>query len=334
MKTIIVKTQSELDALPKAFDEWTVIEIRSEASSRIYVNGARGNSSVVAWGNSSVVAWGNSSVEARGNSSVEAWGNSSVVAWGNSSVEARGNSSVVAWGNSSVEARGNSSVVARGNSSVVARGNSSVVAWENSSVEAWGNSSVVARGNSSVVAWENSSVEAWGNCAVRIQSSDVHIILWAYAVAWLLRKAKDVVTKSTTAQVITPERKLGVPGWMENEGVEEVDGRVTLYKRVSHDLKTQEGTEYETIWQLGEVVDNPKPALDLTSREGGPGKFHACSTTYFCNEFRSTPGDRYIAVEVAVADMHVWPDADYPHKAAFSKCRVIGEVDRMGRALK
>ena len=86
MKTIVIKTQSEIDALPNSFAEYTRIEIRS--TERIYVK----------------KAWGNSSVEACENSSVEACENSSVVACENSSVVARGNSSVVAWENSSVVA--------------------------------------------------------------------------------------------------------------------------------------------------------------------------------------------------------------------------------------
>ena len=83
MNTIVVKSQAEFDALPKAFDEYTVIEIRAAPDFRLIVSGARENSSVVARENSSVAAWENSFVEARENSSVVAWGNSSVEAWGN-----------------------------------------------------------------------------------------------------------------------------------------------------------------------------------------------------------------------------------------------------------
>src|SRR3990167_2791727 len=54
MKTIIVKTQVEIDDLPEKFNEFTFIEIR--ASQRITVYKARENSSVEAWENSSVVA--------------------------------------------------------------------------------------------------------------------------------------------------------------------------------------------------------------------------------------------------------------------------------------
>jgi hypothetical protein len=116
MKTIIIKTQEEMDALSGSFSEFTEIEIRSKVI--IVVHGS--------WGNSRVVARENSTVEARGNSTVEAWENSTVEAWENSTVEARENSRVVAWGNSRVVAWGNSRVVAWGNSRVVAWGNSRV----------------------------------------------------------------------------------------------------------------------------------------------------------------------------------------------------------------
>ena len=36
-KTIVIKTQAELDTLPLKFDEYTIIEIRSEAGNWIYV---------------------------------------------------------------------------------------------------------------------------------------------------------------------------------------------------------------------------------------------------------------------------------------------------------
>ena len=143
MARIKITSQAELDALPKSFDEYTVLEFYIPKGSRIYVPFHRENSSVLAWENSSVVA--------RENSSVVAWGNSSVEARENSSVEAWGNSSVVAWENSSVVAWENSSVVARGNSSVVARGNSSVEAWENSILRSLSDDSNITASHNSVI---------------------------------------------------------------------------------------------------------------------------------------------------------------------------------------
>ena len=59
MKNIIITTQSELDALPKAFAEFTLIKVIGTEWIKVE---ARENSKVVARENSKVKAWGNSSV--------------------------------------------------------------------------------------------------------------------------------------------------------------------------------------------------------------------------------------------------------------------------------
>ena len=96
MKTILVKTQKELDALPDKFDELTIIEIRSNPDNLIHVTKA--------WESSRVEAWGSSRVEARGSSRVEARGSSRVEAFGSSRVVARDSSRVEAWDSSRVHA--------------------------------------------------------------------------------------------------------------------------------------------------------------------------------------------------------------------------------------
>jgi hypothetical protein len=199
------------------------------------------------------------------------------------------------------------------------------VAWENSSVVAWGDSSVVAWENSSVVAWGDSSVEAWGNVGVHAFSDYSTITLFTFAVCWMLAKAK-VTQNSKTTTIITPKEKKGLTAWLEREAVEEKSEKVILYKRVSFDFKTQEGTPNETKWEVGTTVEhkdwNPKDA------ECGPGKFHACSRTYFCDEFRGTRGDRYVAIEVERKDLFHWEGGYYPHKIAFRKGVVLFECNK------
>ena len=239
--------------------------------------------------------------KARENSSVEARGNSSVVAWGNSSVEAWENSSDEAWGNSSVEARGNSSV------------------------EAWGNSSVVAWGNSSVVAWEN--------CGVHIQSDFCAVELFGFAVAWLVAKAAKAKKSSKTATIITPTKPSGTDEWIESQAINpNPDSKtIVLFKRVSSGFKTHEGTQNETLWSVGSKVDHP--SWNPTNGECGAGKFHACSRPYFCDEFRDKKGDVYVAIEVSVKDLYVWPDAEYPHKIAFRSGTVLHVCNKFGKKL-
>ena len=258
---------------------------------------------------------------------VRAKGNSSVVARENSSVVARENSSVVARGNSSVEAWENSSVVARENSSVVARENSSVVAWGNSSVEARGNSSVEARENSSVVAWGNSSVVARENSSVRVISASIQLSLHGFSMLSLPFDLKLKFEKEKTCLV----QKFKPQPYLEREGIPVNKGKVVLFKKVSHDFKTQEGTPNETLWAIGTTVTHP--AWSPKKEECGEGKFHACSRPYFCDEFRNNAGDIYISIEIATKDLYEWPNASYPHKIAFRKGQVLYQCDRLERKI-
>ena len=241
---------------------------------------------------------------------------------------ARENSSVEARGNSSVVARGNSSVVARENSSVVARGNSSVVAWENSSVVARENSSVEARENSSVVARENSSVVARGQSLVRVFSSAIKLVLHGFSILSIPINL-DLKFKYEKTCVI---QRYETPKFLDREGVEEKRKTVVLFKKVSADFKTQENTRNETLWALGSTVTHP--AWNPGGAECGEGKFHACSRPYFCDEFRSQRGDRYIAIKIHVTDLHEWEGGNYPHKIAFRKGKVLYECDRHGRKVE
>jgi hypothetical protein len=326
MKTIIVKTQAELDALPDSFSEFTIIEIRSDPGVWISVTKARGSSHVVAWGSSHVEAWGSSHVEAWGSSHVEAWGSSHVVAWGSSHVVARESSHVEAWGSSHVEAWGSSHVVAWGSSHVVARESSSVVAWESSSVVAWESSRVEAWGSSRVVAWENVSVH--------VQSEFSNVDLMGFAVAMVLAVGSKLVSaKSKTATIIRPpEPEWTVDGWLDRHGVKKTKGAVILFKRASKDFKTQEGTPNETLWTPGTAQDHP--AWEPSSRECGAGKFHACPRPYFCDEFRSDPDDVYVAIEVKVKDLACWPRPEYPHKIAFRSGKILHVCNRFGEEVK
>jgi hypothetical protein len=256
MKEIIITTQTELDALPASFDEYTRIIIKSTGS-RLIVREA--------WENSSVVAWGNSSVEARGNSSVEAWENSSVVAWGNSSVEA------------------------------------------------WGNSSVVA--------WENVVVRVFSNYLKKV-------VLYGFAVAFVAATITVKIEKKSEYCHVQIVKDLG---WFERNAVEQ-NPVVVLFKKVSKDFKTQEGTENETTWTIGTTltVPNWNPISEY-----GPGKFHACSRPYFCDGFRNKTGDRYVAVSIKLEDLHEWKDTpQYPHKISFKTGTVLYECDRFGKELK
>jgi hypothetical protein len=186
---------------------------------------------------------------------------------------------------------------------------------------AWGNSSVEARGNS--------SVEARGNVAVRVLSGYVKkIVLYGFAVAFIASTLDVKIEKKSEHCHIQVTKDLG---WFERNAVEQTPV-VTLYKRVSKDFQTQEGTSNETTWTIGATLTIPK--WDK-SRECGEGKFHACSRPYFCDQFRSDKGDRYIAVKINLEDLHEWKDnPEYPYKIAFKSGTVLYECDKFGKEIK
>ena len=108
MKTIVIKTQKEMDALPDSFKEFTCIEIRSDKTVEIVVKKTYGSSTVIAYDSSTVSAYGSSTVSACGSSTVRAYDSSTVRAYGSSTVSACGSSTVSAYGSSTVSACGNS----------------------------------------------------------------------------------------------------------------------------------------------------------------------------------------------------------------------------------
>ena len=115
-------------------------------------------------------------------------------------------------------------------------------------------------------------------------------------------------------------------------GLETVEGSLTLYKRVSKDLMTQENTENETRWTPDTTVTHKN--WHPTDSECGAGKFHACAAPYLADEFRDVEGDRYVALSIKVADLYAWRGfPQYPNKVAFREGKVLHECDRYGEKM-
>ncbi len=119
--------------------------------------------------------------------------------------------------------------------------------------------------------------------------------------------------------------------YLEREGIKPIKGYVILFKRISEEFKTQENTKNETTWTIGSTVTHP--AWNPGQEECGEGKYHAVSRPYFADEFRSTQGDKYIAIKIKVADLYEWPNPSYPHKISFREGKVLYEVDKHGEKL-
>jgi hypothetical protein len=194
--------------------------------------------------------------------------------------------------------------------------------------KAWGNSSVEAWENSSVVAWGNSSVVAWGQALVRCFSPLIKLAMHGFSILSIPINI-DLKFKYEKTCII---QRYDIPKFLDREGIGEKQKSVILFKRVSSDFKTQEQTKNETPWTVGSTVTHPD--WNPTKSECGEGKLHACSRPYFCDEFRSARGDKYVAIKIKVEDLYEWPNADYPHKIAFREGKVLYQCDRFGKEVK
>ena len=204
-------------------------------------------------------------------------------------------------------------------------------AWENSNVTARENSNVTAWENSNVTVWENSNVTARGNSSVHTYSVNP-ILLFGLSIAFLLTKTAKAIKKSKKTTIIQGIVKDGkTKNWLDLEGVEIKNNTVILFKRVSKDFKTQENTENETIWNIGDILIHK--SWEPKIQECGKNKFHACSHSYFCDDFRDNKDDKYIAIEIKVKDLYSWPNPQYPHKIAFRAGKVLYQCDKNGKKL-
>ena len=138
--------------------------------------------------------------------------------------------------------------------------------------------------------------------------------------------------RRTKWELLTPTRSATIEDWFNYDGVETFGGLRILYKRVSADFKTQEGTERETVWPVGSTLSHPEwnPEAD----ECSGGQFHGCSKPFFCDQYRHTENDRYIALSVSAGDMNFHKEGEHPHKIGFCVGTVLYECDRFGEKVE
>jgi hypothetical protein len=202
--------------------------------------------------------------------------------------------------------------------------------------KAWFKKSVISSGQATVRAWDQATVSASGQATVsasgqatvRIFSEIKSLVLFGFSVLFKPFDLKIKIKKSKTVHV----QNVKPLGWFENNGITKTK-TIIVYKKVSKDFLTQEGTQNETKWEIGSTVTHPN--WEPNKEECGAGKFHACSRPYFCDEFRNEKGDRYIAISVKLTDLYEWTkNSQFPHKIGFREAKVLNECDSFGRPLE
>ena len=220
-----------------------------------------------------------------------------VVAWGSSQPH------VVAWGSSQPH----------------------VEAWESSQphVEAWGSSQphVEARESSQprVEAWESSQPRVEARGYVQISLKGRVIATLSQFVSALIHGALPEVSGGHQIKVdhSTPEK------WCEYHGVEVKDGVAIVYKAVNEDYVSPHGIRYAP----GTVP--VAPDWDGGKEECGGG-LHYSPSPSMALAF-NYDAKHFVACPVALQDIAVHPDGQYPEKIkARGCCAPVWEVDEDG----
>ena len=178
------------------------------------------------------------------------------------------------------------------------------------------------RSTTQVRAYEGSTptVIMYDNSIVRYYGPTIELACYANS---LFITANNEFVPSAHV-IIQPNENFNI---FDRYGLEKAEEYI-LYKKVSREFKTREGTPNETSWNVGTTVRVEE--WDPTLSECGDGKFHAVIRPFFADRFRWEPGDRYIAILIQADDLYEWDDPFYPYKIAFKEGKVLYECDPNG----
>lgn len=265
-------------------------------------------------------------------SSVLAFSRSKITAERGTTVNASDFSQVIALQDCRVLTTGQVNVCAYDNSSVYAIGRSTVIfsyAWEGVAIIG-GTAFATYLGDGDVSVYDTAMLRADHNGDIRL--FDYSTLVGTATPTQVVATANIVnpLKNQETIYVAPLSAKDTLNSWLSTKGIAVNDGTVTLYKRVSHDFKTQEDTENETHWEIGKTLEVPNWNI---RGECGEGKFHACLSPMMCLRYRDSPGDRWIAVQVEVNDIHIFRHPNFTDKVAFRKGKVLYEVDVAGKKI-
>jgi len=170
---------------------------------------------------------------------------------------------------------------------------------------------------------------------VFVNSNDVTIErAFDYSLIVLENCNPSVLKKDKTVKIIKRPQKIDamtLKKWIKKYKVLDKGKKLILYKLVSQNFKTQEGTENETSWEVGKVVEHSNWTPE--NSECGGGKFHAVPQPFWADQFGWEKDDKYIAIGIEKKDCYLWKkDPSYPFKIAFRKGEVLYECDRWGNS--
>ena len=215
-------------------------------------------------------------------------------------IEVCGSVNVYIYDSATVYVYDSARVTASGSASVTASGSARVTASDSASVSAFGSASVIAFDSARVYASDSATVSASGFVTVLRLSPNV-----------------VVLTGGRIPDFSTPL------GWCEYAGAAEASAETRiLYKGLDSEFRSAHGTVY---LPGTEVV---APDWDDGEAECGGG-LHFCASAAATLQFADDAA-KFVACEVALADMAAHEFPQYPSKIKARAARVLYECDVHG----
>ena len=255
-------------------------------------------------------------IEVCGSVNVYIYYSATVHAFGSANVYASDSARVTASGSASVSAFGSARVIAFDSVTVTAFGSARVCAFDSARVYASDSATVSASGSASVYSSGSASVTASGSASVYASDSAT---VSASGFVTVLRLSPNVVvlTGGRIPDFSTPL------GWCEYAGAAEASaGTRILYKGLDSEFRSAHGTVY---LPGTEVV---APDWDDGAAECGGG-LHFCANAAATLQFADDAA-KFVACEVALADMAAHEFPRYPSKIKARAARVLYECDVHG----
>ena len=325
MPKIVITSQAQWDELPPAFDEYTELVIGD--GTYVSIKKISGKASAILSDNARASLYGNASAALHDNASATLSGNAIAALHDNASATLSDSARATLYGNANAILSGSARATLSGNARASLYGNASAALYGNANAILSGNAIAALHDNASATLSDSASATLYDSASATLYDSASAKAAWRSVIFRDSPTAK-ASTIGPWARVQEPVSVNSTADWLSAWGLDPAAEQVILFKRVSSDLRTQEGTPNETTWKIGTTITHPNWSPD--DDECGPGKFHACPRPELCDQFRNKPDDRYIAIRVAVEDLHVWVNGKYPHKVAFRRGEVLFECDRDG----
>jgi hypothetical protein len=181
-----------------------------------------------------------------------------------------------------------------------------------------------------VVAWDSSQprVEARDSSQPRVEASALcQLSICGAVIAKCSAKVAVLIegkgAKVTGGRQVLYNKFHDGKSWCDYYGVPVEGGKAVLYKVVNQDFKSPRGL----VYPIGGTVESD--GWDALECSKG---LHFSPCVDMAREFYSLDGAkcRYLACEVEVKDLLVFPDGEYPNKAKAPSCKVLYEVDEDG----